>query len=198
MKLQHYILISIFPLGILFYFIVFEIKWQNSVLDIPNQQNDKIINMMNIAIDKEIDNHTKSSFSPGLIPESRQSTIDFLKQIKSIESYTRYGVESSRARNNLELKIVFNNGKEVSEVYTGQTCSSYIPCLLIKAELKDGKAVKVFTNGLEKKGSPDWISNDLNLLIDKSISYDIQQNPTHYFPPSKTQSDFEKEWENQK
>lgn len=64
--------------------------------------------------------------------------------------------------------------------------------------MSDGKATRVFTNGQEKKGSPDWINSDLNILIDHAISHDISQNPNHYFPQQKAQKDFEKEWEDKK
>lgn len=199
MKLKHYILLGIPFLGILFYFLVFETKWnQKSKFDIPDQQNDKIVNMLNIQIDKEIEDHTQSTMYPGYSEKSRQTTIDFLKTIKSIESYARYCVESERVRNNLELKIIFNDGNVAEKVYTGHSCSGFLdPCLLIKVELQNGKAVRVFTNGQEKKGSPDWIINDLNILIEKAISYDIDRNYEGYFPPKKTQNDFEKEWEKQ-
>lgn len=168
-----------------------------SELDIPNQQNDKIISMLNTQIEKQIEDHTQGTMHPGYIPESRQNTINYLKTIKTIESYARNGVKSTQPRNYLELKITFNNGKIADEVYTGHPCNGYLdPCLLMKVEMNDGKAVKVFTNGQEKKGSPEWIINDLNLLIDKSISYDIGVNHDKYFPPQKTEPDFEKEWEN--
>lgn len=199
MKLKHYILLGIPLLGILFYFLVFENKWQQkSKFDFPDQQNDKIVNMLNIQIDKEIEDHTQSAMYPGYSPKSRQTTINFLKTIKFIESYARYGVESKRARNNLELKIIFNDGTVAEKVYTGHSCSGFLnPCLLMKVEMQDGKALRVFTNGQEKKGSPDWIINDLNVLIEKAISYDIDRNYEGYFPPKKTQNDFEKEWEKQ-
>ncbi|MFC7346253.1 hypothetical protein ACFQO9_05895 [Chryseobacterium zhengzhouense] len=170
-----------------------------SEFDIPDQPNDKIIAMFNTQIEKQIEDHTHSPMHPGYIPESRENTIQFLKTIKTIESMTRFSVLSKQPRNYLELKISFADGSVAEEVYTGQTCNGYLaPCLLMKVEMDNGKAVKVFTNGQEKKGSPDWIINDLNLLIDKSISYDITQNNNKYFPPQKTDADFEKEWENRK
>lgn len=198
MKFKQYILLGVVFFGILFYFLFFEVKWQqSSKFNIPDQQNDKIVKMMNIQIEKEIEDHTQSEMHPGYRPESRQTTIDFLKTIKSIESYARYGVESKRARNNLELKIIFNDGTVAEKVYTGHSCSGFLdPCLLMKVEMKNGKAIKAFTNGQEKKGSPDWIINDLNVLIEKAISYDIDRNYEGYFPPKKTENDFEKEWEN--
>lgn len=187
-------------IGIGFYFIFFDLFFsKKSEFDIPNKENAKIVKMLNIEIDKEVDDHTQTMMHPGYIPESRQNTIDYLKTIKTIESYARYGVKSTRPRNLLELIITFNDGNIAEKVYTGHSCSGFMePCLLLKVEMKDGKATRIFTNGQEKKGSPDWIVNDLNILINQAISNNISQNPGHYFPPQKTQQDFEKEWENKK
>lgn len=184
--------------GGVFYLIFRDFFPTKSEFDIPDKQNDKIVNMLNEEINKEIDNHTKSVMYPGYIPEARQHTIDYLKTIKSIESYARYGVKSTQPRNYIELKIIFNDGSVADKVYTGYSCNAYTgTCLLMKAEMKDGKAVKVFTNGQEKKGSPDWIKPNLNLLIEKAISYDIDRNKDLYFGKPKTQKDFDKEWQEQ-
>lgn len=170
-----------------------------SEFDIPDKENSKIVNMLNTAIENQIDDHTQTHMNSGYIPESRQNTVNYLKTIKTIESYARYGVKSKQQRNLLELKITFKNGKTTEKIYTGHSCSGFLePCLLFKVEMNDGKATRVFTNGQEKKGSPDWIKNDLNILIDQAISHDIAENPEKYFPPKKTQQDFENEWENKK
>ncbi|WP_146942902.1 hypothetical protein [Chryseobacterium hagamense] len=167
--------------------------------DVPDKENGKMVSMLNNEIEKEIYRHTQSPMYPGYIPEAGQNTVNYLKTIKSVESYARYGVTSTRPRNYLELKITFNDGSQASEIYTGRPCSAYIEtCLLIKAEMKDGKAVKVYTNGQERKGSPDRIKPDLSLLIDKAIAYDIGKHHDQYFAPEKTQKDFDKEWEDQK
>jgi hypothetical protein len=192
------LIILTFSAGI-FYIIFRDFSPAKSEFDVPDKQNDKMVNMLNEEIDKEINNHTQSVMYPGYIPEARQHTIDFLKTIKSIESYARYGVKSTQPRNYIELKITFNDGSVADNVYTGHSCNAYVDtCLLLKVEMKDGKAVKVFTNGQEKKGSPDWIKPDLNLLIEKAINYDINTNKDQYFGKPKTQKDFDKEWQEQK
>ncbi|MBX2950668.1 MAG: hypothetical protein KF704_15410 [Crocinitomicaceae bacterium] len=168
----------------------------HSVYDEPNKENTKIIPMLDEQIERALNDHTQSTMHPGFRSESRENAAAFLSTIRSIQSYARYGVESTQARNNLELKITFTNGKTVDKVYTGQTVSGFMgPALLMKVYLKDGKTEKVLTNGMEKTGSPDWIINDLYLLIDSAIGYDISVNEHRYFPPRKTQKDFEKEWE---
>lgn len=183
----------------MFYIFFGDQFFSRSELDVPDQSNDKMIGMFNLQIEKEIENHTQSIMYPGYIPESRQNTIDFLKTIQSIESSTRYGVKSTRPRNNLELKVTFNDGSIAEKIYTGHTCSGMIsPCLLMKVTMKDGKATHILTNGVERKGSPDWIIPDLNIMINKAISYDIDKNPTRYFAPEKSQRDFDKEWNERK
>jgi hypothetical protein len=165
--------------------------------DIPNKENSKIVEMFDKQIQYQIEQHTQSHMNPGYIEGSRQQTINFLSTISSIESYARYGVTSTQSRNYLEMKITFNNGTVAEKVYTGLSCSGYFePCLLMKVFLKNGKTAKIYTNGSEKRGSPDNIINDLNTLINRAISYDISRNHDAYFPKEKNQKDFDNEWEN--
>ncbi len=71
----------------------------NSDFDRNNQQNDKIVNMLNTAIEKQINEHTQSTMHKGFISESRQNTIDYLKLIKTIETYAQHGAASTEPRN---------------------------------------------------------------------------------------------------
>ncbi|WBV60110.1 hypothetical protein PFY12_13830 [Chryseobacterium camelliae] len=180
---------------ILFFDVVFTSRSKFDVVDKPN---DKMIVMFNTEIDKEIDAHTHSIDHKGYIPESRQSTINYLNTLKSIEGYARYGVKSMKARNYIELKIEFTDGKIVDQVYTGQNVSGFMaPSLLMKVIMRKGKAIKVYTNGQERKASPEWAIPDINLMIDKAISYDIIQHRDSYFAPYKKQQDIDKEWKEQ-
>lgn len=170
----------------------------HSVHDEITKENKKIVPMLDEQIERVLNDYTQSTMHPGYSAESRDNAIKFLSTVKSIQSYARYGVESTQPHNHLRLKITFTNGKTVDDVYTGQTVSGFMgPALLLKAYLKDGKTENVYTNGMEKNGSPDWIVNDLYLLIDRAIGYDLSVNEHHYFPPKKTQKDFEKEWDEQ-
>lgn len=189
------IIIIAATVGVL-YVLGVDFSWKKSGYDTPDQENNKIVAMFNAQIESEIDNHTKSSMHPGYREESRQNAINYLSTIKSIESYARYGVTSMRAHNKLELKIMFINGELAEDVYTGLSISGIMkPALLMRVEMHEGKAVQIFTNGQEKTGSPDWIIPDLRLMINAAISYDIKQNHDHYFPPKKTEKDFQKEWD---
>lgn len=192
------LVVIIFMAG-MFYIFFGNQLFSRSELDIPDKPNDKIISMFNAQIEQEVEDYTQSITYPGYIPESRQNTIEYLKTISSIESSTRYGVQSTQPRNQLELKITFNDGTVAKEVYTGHSCSGYLSlCLVMKVEMKEGKATKIFTNGQEKKGSPEWVIPDLNILIGKAILYDIKRNHDKYFEPQKTQQDFDNEWKDKK
>ena len=64
--------------------------------------------------------------------------------------------------------------------------------------MNDGKATNIFTNGQERKNSPEKIIPNINTLINYAIVNDISKNRNNYFEPAKTQNDFNKEWEKQK
>lgn len=178
---------------ILFYDVIFTFR---SEFDVVDQPNDKMIPMFNIEIDRQIEEHTQSIDHRGYSKESRQNTINYLKSLRSIEGYARYGVKSTKARNYIELKIEFSNGKVVDQIYTGQSISGYMaPSLLIKVNMINGKAVKVYTNGQERKNVPESSIPDIRLMIDKAIAYDIIQHRDAYFVPAKTQEEINKEWQ---
>jgi hypothetical protein len=150
---------------------------------------------------KSVENYNKreSNGCAGCLPTAKLHATEFVKTIATIESYARYGVTSTQTRNFIELKITFNDGTIANEVYTGNSCSGYLsPHLLMKIFLKDGKTVKVLTNGVEKNNSPNSIIDDLNTLAERSIGFDIQRNHDAYFPSQKTQKDFDKEWNDMK
>lgn len=181
--------------GLIIFYFTFGFP-STSEFDIPTSENKKIIAMFDEQLEKSISNHTKSSFYPGYLETSHIRARNFLNSITKLESYSRYGVTSSRPHNAIEMKIFFKNGTKVEKVYTGLSSSHVMPPpLLLSITLKDGKTQKVLTNGVEKKGSPEWIINDLSTLIDAAISYDQEINHDLYFPSVKTQKDFDKEWD---
>jgi hypothetical protein len=166
-------------------------EWDNI-----EKENPKMVEMFNSELDRIIQDHTKSSFNPGYNEISHLSTQAYFKTLKSIESYARHGVMSTKARNSLYLKLNFNDGKEVKEVYTGHSVSCYMgPSLLMKVYFENGRIQRVFTNGVEKEGSPEWVKNDMYTLLKAALNQDIHENWDQYFPPKKTKSDFDKEWD---
>jgi hypothetical protein len=189
------VILVVVSLLILFSDIIFSSRSEFDVVDKPN---DKMVAMVNTEIDKEIDNHTQSASHPGYIPESRQNVVRYLKTLRSIEGYARYGVRSTKPHNYIELKLTFTDGSSKKEVYTGYSVSGFMgPSILMKVDMENGRAVKVYTNGQEKKGSPEWVIPEINMLINTAIAYDINQHHNNYFAPEKTQKDFEKEWDKQ-
>lgn len=180
------------------YFLFTQFFSSKSEFDVTNKENSKIVPMFDKQLQANINNHEQNTFNPGYLSTAKQYVASYLKTITEIESYSRYGVTSAQARNAIEVRLKFADGTTVEKVYTGKSSSHIMPPpLLIKVILKDGKTVKVFTNGMEKSGSPEWIIPDLNNLIHAAISYDKQRNHNSYYPAQKSKQDFEKEWEEQ-
>ena len=180
------------------FFLFSEFFSAKSAFDIPDKDNPKIVSMFDKQLQVNIEDHEQNSFHPGYLPTAKQYVADYLKTLTEIESYSRYGVTSSRARNAIELRLTFADGTVAEKVYTGRTSSHVLPPpLLMKVTLKEGRTIKVLTNGMEKSGSPDWIIPDINYLIQAAIGYDKQRNKNAYYPAQKTKQDFEKEWQEQ-
>jgi len=193
---------SKFILGILvlagtfcfFYLKDFSIK---NELDTPNKSNDQAVEIFNNEVEFQIEGLRRSLAKP-MIAEGEKNLYDYMKTIKTIETYARYGVNSTENRNQLRVKVTFNDGK-ILDQHTDLSCSgNFEPCLLIKVEIKDGRAVKVFTNGQEKKRSPKDTRNNISAFVSKVFTADLVANNDKYYPPKKTEKDFEKEWQNAK
>jgi len=181
---------------VMVYFLLAELISSKTQFDVADKENPKIVAMLNTQLQKNIDKHEKNTFHPGYLPTAKAYVAAYLKTIAKLESYSRYGVASSRGRNAIEVRIAFKDGTVAEKLYTGNTSSHVMPPpLLLSVTMNDGIAVKVWTNGVEKKGSPEWIVNDLNTLIEAAVFYDIKRNRNGYYPADKTPQDFEKEWE---
>jgi len=186
-------------IGVIFagsiYYFVFGFS-SSSEFDSPTIENSKIIPMFDEQLEKSIGKYTQSIMHPGYLETSHIRAQAFLNTISKLETYSRYGVTSTRARNAIELRIILKDGRKVEKIYTGLTSSHVMPPpLLMSVELDNGKTKKVLTNGVEKKGSPDWIIYDLSTIIESAIGYDITVNRDYYFGPTKTLKDFKKEWD---
>jgi hypothetical protein len=189
------------------FFITYEFMSSKSEFDMVDKENSKIVVMMNEQIKYNVNQYNTNdsdAFGPvsnckTCLPTAKKKVEDYLKTIKQVESYARYGVTSTQYRNLIELKITFNNGVVVNNVHTGAPCSGYgTPHLLLKVLMQNGTATQVFTNGVEKNGSPDWIINDLNVLARYTIYNDVSQNRSDYYIPEKSKVDFDKEWDEKK
>jgi hypothetical protein len=173
-----------------------EIGTHKGPYDIVDQQNDKVGILFEQDIAKEKATIERGIFYPGLKPSCTARIDEYFKTIKYIESYASKGTESTNKFNHLEVKITFNDGKIVTGLYTGQrVIQAYRmgPQLLIKMELANGKVVKTYTNGVERKISPEDIT--LYKIKDAVLYYDRHINSSAYYYPAKTKKDIEKEWD---
>lgn len=195
MKTKKWLIISLLVL-IEFVVMIWIFMPNKSEWDVIDKENPKLVAMANEQFDRLIENHTKSSFYPGYNEHSHINAQKFFNSLRSAETYARHGVMSTKSRNNIYLKLEFNNGEQVKKVYTSKTATGIIgPTLMLKYYFENGKIKQVFTNGVELDGSPDWVKNDLYDYLYSTLGYDIQLNWNDYFEPSKTKSDYKKEWE---
>lgn len=170
-----------------------------SPLDVPDKENPKMVALFNRQLDYHLGQYDTVQ-CPGCIAAAQQRVAAFYQSLKTIESHTRYGMQSSRAHNAIEVKLTFNDGTVADELYTGISWNGSPMLgapLVLKADMAQGKVTRVWTNGVELKGSPDWVIGDLNTLIQSAIHYDMNKHHNSYFPPEKTSADFKKEWQQQ-
>lgn len=166
-------------------------------IDIVDKQNDKVGILFEQAISKE-KQRIESKWYNGLMPSCTKRMEEYFKSIKIIESYASEGTSSNDKFNKLEVRITFNDGKVVEELYTGvrvvQTFGMGAQ-LLVKMEFIDGKVVKTLTNGAELNNSPNSIIPDIEQITKAVLGYDREINRTFYYYPAKTQEDINKEWD---
>ncbi len=169
---------------------------QRGAGDVVDKPNDKIPLMFQVALNKELERY-KSNWYPGCLPTAPKAIEDFFNFIKSLETYSRYGINSGDRYNNLYIRIVFNNGTIKDEIYTGKKSHS---ATLIKLLFVGGKVEKSFTNGLEMNSSPENMKGTLEYLVVSAIHLDYDMHRSSYFfdAKPKTKEDFKDEWDNVK
>ena len=169
-------------------------------IDIVDKQNDKVGVLFEQAIAKE-KQRIESKWYDGLMPSCTKQMDEYFKSIKIIESYASEGLSSNDKFNNLEVRITFNDGKVVEELYTGVRVVQAFGMgaqLLVKMELINGKVVKTYTNGEELNNSPDSIVPDIEQITSAVLGYDRKINRNFYYYPTKTQETIKEEWNNVK
>ena len=172
----------------------------NGTVDIVDKQNDKVGVLFEQAIAKE-KQRIESKWYDGLMPSCTKQMGEYFKSIKIIESYASEGLSSNDKFNNLEVRITFNDGKVVEELYTGVRVVQAFGMgaqLLVKMELINGKVVKTYTNGAELNNSPDSIVPDIEQITSAVLGYDRKINRNFYYYPTKTQETIKEEWNNVK
>ena len=166
--------------------------------DVVNKENNKIAILFNNKLTAHIGSVSGGMYS-GYTKMATQSTVQFFEGIKTIETYARYGSASNDKYNKVEMKLTFYDGKVLDKVYTGMpVIPMYGSTLLLKLDLKEGKATTAYTNGTELKTSPSNFENYMQDVIDNCISVDSRANPNKYYPAQKTQEDIKNDWDSVK
>jgi hypothetical protein len=172
-------------------------RMQKTELDELNKSNPKVGVLFDSLAKQEIDRYKGAVEYPGCLPTANLRIEALLKSIKYAETYAKYGSGNSYKYNHLCVRITFNNGRVVDDVYTGHRILSSLvsPQLLLKLEFKNGAAVQCWTNGIERNAGPDNCSNDLRTVLKALISFDMNENHSAYFFPDKTNQDIQSEWD---
>ena len=182
-------------------FVVFQpFKAKKGVFDVLDKENSKISILYENILKEETDRINRNWYG-GIMSTATEQIDKFHKTLKEVESYASKGTESSDKYNKVEVKMLFNDGSSVTELYTGKrVLQSYGMGMqfLVRLIFKDGKIVQSFTNGVEKDRSPAEIKLYLLDIQTAMMSYDKKKNHSKYYHPAKTQNDVDKEWENVK
>ena len=177
------------------YFFYLKDELTNSNFDKTDQSNPKVVTLFNEEIDFQIE-RLSSDISKPMIQQGKKNLVEYLKSVKSIRTYALHGVKSTENRNYLRMQTTFKDGETVDRS-TGRSCSgNQKPCLLIRVEMENGRAKKVFTNGQEVKGSPAETQQYISTILQKLWIEDLIDNNDKYYPPKKTHHNFEKDWDN--
>jgi hypothetical protein len=184
-------------IGILIYFFSTMNNPQKGPYDIVGKENGKVGILFEQAIAKEKAS-IEHGFYAGLMPSSTKRIDEYFKAIKTIESYASKGTESDNKYNEVEVKITFNDGKVVNELYTGIRVVQAFGMgaqLLVKMELTNGKVTKTYTNGVERNRSLEYITADIEYIKKAVLYYDKSVNSNAYNYPQKTNNQIKKEWD---
>lgn len=179
------------------YFFFLKDELANSNFDKIDQSNPKVVTLFNEEIDLQIE-RLSSDISKPMIPQGKKNLVEYLKTVKSIRTYARHGMKSTENRNYLRMHATFSDGETVDKS-TGRSCSgNQKPCLLMRVEMENGQAKKAFTNGQETKGSPAETQQYISTILQKLLIEDLIDHNDKYYPPRKTQQNFDKDWEDVK
>lgn len=178
---------------------------QNSIkrneFDIVNKENEKMIPLFSSAYNDEKKMYRGDQWSPGCKKTAPVRIDSFFSTIKEIETYSMYGLASSRLRNRILVKLIYVDGKTKIDIPTSNSWSGkYLGeyPLLLKFYLENGQIKKALSNGVEMNSSPDGTQNPLHNLIETLIKFDMDEHHSDYFLDTKTNSDLKKEWDSVK
>lgn len=164
--------------------------------DTVDKENAKLILIFNTEMQQEIKRY-ETGWYPGAIPTAYSRIEDFLKSVQQIETHTKYGFDSSKSHNGIDIKVTYKNGSIVDNIYTSTHWNGSFLIgapMLINMQFENGIVSKVYTNGVERHSSPEDAKILLHALVENLINYDMQQNHDLYFLPAKTQSQIDATW----
>jgi hypothetical protein len=163
-----------------------------------NLSNPKLVELINREIAVEL-RQIDPDKSPAWRPEARQLTEAWMTGINEVIARCRFGKNSERRFNQIELDIYIINGEPLLNVYTGQSCHYKIQApLVMKVKFENGKAVDAFTDGRELRGSIDAVRYEISKFAEHTVKADRSQNRDKYFVPGKTKKEIEDEWRTKK
>lgn len=192
--------VAILSFGYVFYNMFENFAGKRNELDKVEIENEKLIPLFKAAVNKEVEMY-KSGWYSGCLKTSYMQVENLFTTIKEVSTYTRYGLASTQSHNRVLVKVEYNNGKKVDELYTdvGWNGTSRLSNpMLMRFVFENGKLVKAYSNGVEKEGSPSEAKAPIGHIINAIIRQDYKDNKSRYFPPDKTEKDFKKEWDNVK
>jgi hypothetical protein len=188
--------LGIIVIAVVIYFIR-PSRMQKTELDVLDKSNPKVCVLFDSLAKQEIERYKGSISYPGCLPTANERIEALFKSIKFAEMYAEFGSGNSYRFNYLCVKITFNDGRIVDDVYTGKRIlSSLISSqFLFKLEFNNGNSVQCWTNGAERNRGPGNCMPDLRTLFEALVKYDMEGNRASYFFPDKTNQDINKEWE---
>ncbi len=135
--------------------------------DRVDQENTKLVAMFNEHLASEKTKLRDLVERKIYLPEAIEAFDAQLARLKTVETYTRYGMNSLRNRNSVEIAVTFRDESARRGIYTGQGWhgSSFFPIKLIRIEFQNAVAVRAWTNGVERQSLPDsheirnWLAN---------------------------------------
>ncbi|HRK06788.1 MAG TPA: hypothetical protein PLZ57_03375 [Pseudobdellovibrionaceae bacterium] len=139
--------------------------------DQVDQENPKLVSMFNEHLASEKTEMQALVERKIYLPQTMEAFEAHLAHLKTVETYTRYGMNSLRNRNAVEIAVTHQDGTRRQGIYTGQVWhgSTFFPIKLIRIEFQNGLAVRAWTNGVERQSLPDSheITNWLSSLADQ-------------------------------
>lgn len=157
--------------------------YSRSRYDVTDQPNPKMVTLVNQQIESSVLEYQSNDV---FIPEAANNFRKYLKSLKSIQTYSQHGSNSLWGYNRIKADLTHIDGtvEKNTHVSSGGKFRQTHPKLQMLIELKDGKAIKVFTNGLEKNSTPLYAQGSIEDIF-KAIRINnfSERRELYYYPP---------------